>query len=367
MSNLEKYVVPHVGELKAYVPGLQLSEAGWVKLNTNENAFLPSPKVVGAIRSALGEGDGLRLYPNPTSAPLREAVAKFHDVSESQVIIGNGSDDILNLLFRVFCNSEKRAGMMEPSYSLYPILSGIQGSHIIKVDFNREMQLDIEAIKSCGANLFFLTNPNAPTGVAFSTKEIRRLLEVFEGILVVDETYAPFAEESAIELLKEFPHLVITRSFSKAYGLAGLRVGYGLASAEVIDLLDRVRDSYNVDYLAQAGAQVALEDKQYYEETTAKIIALRDNYQGALEALGWFVYPSQANFLFAEPKDSQGKVGLTVAVELYEFLLDHKILVRHFAKHALTQSFLRISVGSEPEMLRFMEIIEKWQEKQKNE
>jgi histidinol-phosphate aminotransferase len=229
------------------------------------------------------------------------------------------------------------------------------------IEFDRSMKLPVEKIAASGARAFFLTSPNAPTGVAFSNCELAAVLDKFPGVLVVDEAYAPFAKENAVPLLERYPNLVITRTLSKAHALAGLRVGYALASAEIIELLDRVRDSYNVNRLSQAGALAALSDTGYYDAIIGKIIYTRDYWVADWAVrLGWFIYPTQTNFIFAEPKNSKGETGPAVAKSLYEFFLSRKILVRAFPSHALTAPFLRISVGSDDEMFAVNTAIEAW-------
>lgn len=361
-SEIMPCALPHVAAMQGYVPGLQPSEQGWVKLNTNENPFPPSPRVVEAIQAALGEdGASLRRYPNPTSAPLRKAIAAHHGLEAAQVLAGNGADDALNLLVRVFADASHPAGMTVPSYSLYQVLAKIQGAPMREVAFARDMALPVDAIANCGANLFFLTSPNAPTGVAFLRATIAEAAARFPGIFVVDETYAPFADGDCVDLLAEFPRLAIVRSFSKAYALAGMRVGYVLANPAVIDLLDRARDSYNLDALAQAAACAALGDQPYYQSTTKAVIDERVRMADDYVRRGWFAYPSAANFHFVEPCDAQGQVGLEVAMALYDFLRERKILVRAFPNHALTRSFLRISVGSSGEMNQLREALDAWQ------
>lgn len=354
----------HVHALHAYTPGEQPAESGWVKLNTNENPFPPSPMVIEAIQRELTDhGDRLRLYPSPRASLLRETIAHYHGLaSPDQVLAGNGSDDVLNLLVRAFCADTQPAGMTFPSYSLYPVLTGIQNGRLITLPFDRSMSLDPAAIIRSGASLFFLTSPNAPTGVAFLPETLRKVLEGFKGLLVVDEAYAPFAKYNAVALLRDYPNLVITRTLSKAYSLAGLRVGYALADPRVISLLDRVRDSYNLDRLAQAGAIAALRDEGYTQAIIGKIKRIRDYYQAAFTQRGWFTYPSQANFLFTEPCDRDGQTGPAVAASLFAHLKSKRILIRYFPSHPLTSSFLRISIGSEPEMETLTDAIDSWNE-----
>jgi len=361
---IESLALPHVAAMRGYTPGMQPSDPGWIKLNTNENAFPPSPKVVEAIeRELAGGASALRLYPNPSSGPLREAIAAHHGLEAGQVLAGNGCDDALNLLMRAFSSASRPVGMMVPSYSLYDTLRNIQGAPMIEIPFDRSMTLPVEAIASSGAKLFFLTSPNAPTGVSFAPQSVAKVMEAFPGILVVDETYAPFAPEDCVSLLAEHPRLVVTRSFSKAYALAGMRVGYALAHPEVIDLLDRVRDSYNLDRLAQAAALAAISDQAYYREVSAKILAQREQAKAGYGRRGWFAYESAANFHFVEPRNAAGETGAAVANDLFEFLTARKVLVRVFPNHALTQGFLRISVGNAEEMKRLDETLDAWQKK----
>lgn len=355
--------LPHVAAMHAYTPGLQPTEPGWIKLNTNECPYPPSPRAAAAIVAELANhGEKLRLYPNPKAAPLRQLVARLHGhgLTEKNVLVGNGSDDVLNLLVRVFGGPDAPTAFTLPSYSLYPVLVAIQDGRCLPVEFDRSMRLPVEALAATPARACFLTSPNAPTGIGFSNTEIAGLLDRFPGVLVLDETYAPFARENAVSLLAAHPRLVITRSLSKAQGLAGLRVGYCLAHPEVIDLLDRVRDSYNVNRLSQAAAHAALEDGGYYDGIIGKIIRTRDYWYGELTARGWFTYESQANFLFTEPKNARGERGPAVAKSLYDFFVSRRILVRAFPSHPLTASFLRISIGTDEEMLAVNEAIDAW-------
>lgn len=357
-----RYALPHVQAMEGYIPGMQPQDSGWIKINTNENPNPPSPRVLEAISQALAEdGARLRLYPNPTSGGVRATIANHHGVAVEQVLVGNGCDDILNLLIRAYCGDGLKAAMMEPSYSLYPVLSNIQNGEILQLPFAEDMSLDEDAIVNSGANVFFITNPNAPTGVTFAPEVIARIAERFVGLLVIDETYAPFAETDCVGLLAKYSNVVIARSFSKAYCLAGMRIGYALAHPDTISILDRVRDSYNVDLLAQAAATAALEDVDYYRGIRDETVALREEYRSRFEQMGWFVYPSQGNFLFVQPCQEGGEVGAAVAESLFQHLTANKILVRYFPKHALTQSFLRISIGSALEMQKLIEVITPWQ------
>ena len=228
------------------------------------------------------------------------------------------------------------------------------------LSLDRRMQLPVEAIASSGARVFFLTSPNAPTGVAFPNSEILRVLGSFGGLLVVDEAYAPFARENAASLVGAHPNLVVVRTFSKAYALAGIRVGYALADPGVIGILDRVRDSYNVSRLSQAAALAALGDPDHHRALVERIKSSRDAFSGKCSARGWFTFPSQANFICTEPRDGRNQTGVEVARSAYDFLFARKVLVRHFPSDALTASFLRISVGTEDEMLVLDQTLDAW-------
>ncbi len=357
--NLSRYANPNVRAMAPYIPGRQMNAPDWIKLNTNELPYPPSPMVAAAIEGELAR---LPKYPDPRSGLLREAIASYHGVDPDEVIAGNGSDDILNLLCRVFAGAGRRIGMVDPSYSLYPVVAAAQGAEVVRVPLDETFMIDPGAIGASGANLFFLTSPNAPSGVGYSAERIRRTAEVLDGILVVDEAYATFADETAADWIGEVPNLVVTRTFSKAFGLAGLRVGYGLADREIVELLDRVRDAYNLDRFAQAGAVAALEDIDYFAALIEKIRKIRDFYIVEFMAMGWAVPRSEANFIFVRPARMDGVHGESVARSLMAHLEDNRILVRYFGNHPLTRDFLRISVGDESQMSRLMEVIETWRQ-----
>ena len=352
----DKLIVSWVKELAPYVPGEQPQTQGWVKLNTNENPYPASPKIAQSIQEQI---DLLRLYPEPTSQALRSAIAQQFDLSSDQVIIGNGSDNILDMITRSFVGLGQ-AGHTVPSYSLYPVVVALSGGDLLNIPFEESMELPVDAIAKTPASVFFLTNPNAPTGVCFSLESIEAVLKKIKGILVVDEAYIDFGGQSAIPLLQSYDNLIVVQTFSKSYSLAGLRVGYALASSKIIQVLDRVRDAYNVDRIAQSIAQVALEDRSHFEANCEKIIQTRSQSEAFLKSLDWFTYPSSANFLFTQPKDAQGATGPEVAVSLFEYLKSKHILVRYFGSHPLTCSFLRVSIGTDNQMKTFNEGIESW-------
>lgn len=356
------HALAHIEKLRAYTPGLQPAEAAWLKLNTNECPYPPSPRVAEALLREVGaDGARLRLYPDPASTALRAAAARIHGLDPSNVCIGNGSDDLLNLLVRCYCGPSAAAGFTLPGYSLYPVLIGMQDGAATPIPLDRTLRLPVDRIAASGARIFLLTSPNAPTGVGFPTAEIGRILDSFGGLLVVDEAYAPFARENAAGLVADHPNLVVLRTLSKAYALAGIRVGYALASAAVIGRIDRVRDSYNVSRLSQAAGLAALGDPDYYAGIIGKIKSTRDlciRRWGSDR--GWFTFPSDANFIATEPRDRLGRSGPAVAKAAYDFLFSRKVLVRHFPSDALTASFLRISVGTDDEMLVLEDTLDAW-------
>lgn len=346
----------HVQNLHAYVPGEQPQGEGWVKLNTNENPYPPSPKVAAAVAA---EVDNLRKYPEPTSVRLRAAIGQRFGLTPQNVIIGNGSDNILDLITRCFA-SDPGAGHTVPSYSLYPVVTGMSGQRLVDVDFDRSMTLDVAALAATQAKVFFLTNPNAPTGVAFPLTQIEAALQSTDGLLVVDEAYVDFGGESAVSLLPDYENLIVVRTFSKSYSLAGMRVGYAMASAPIIAVLDRVRDAYNVDGIAQAAALAAFEDRDYFEARREQVMATRAQTRAVLDGLGWFTYPSAANFLFTEPKNAAGESGPAVAASLFAYLKSQRVLVRYFPAHPLTCAFVRVSVGTDAEMQAFLIASQLW-------
>jgi len=354
--NANTRALAHVQELHAYVPGEQPQGEGWVKLNTNENPYPPSPRVAEAASAEVAQ---LRRYPEPVSRQLRSVIGERFGLTAQNVIIGNGSDNILDLITRCYVTA-KGAGHTVPSYSLYPVVAGMSGKGMIDVPFTQSMELDVDAIAAANAPVFFLTSPNAPTGVAFPLTAIEAVLQRIDGILVVDEAYVDFGGESAVALLQDYENLVVVRTFSKSYALAGMRVGFGLASAGIIGMLDRVRDAYNVDRVAQAAAQAAFEDIEYFESQKQKVIASRASTLAQLDALGWFTYPSAANFLFTKPQNGAGESGAAVAASLFEHLKKAQVLVRYFPAHPLTCSFIRVSIGTDTEMEAFLTAVTSW-------
>ncbi len=352
---------PHVAAMSAYTPGEQPQGGGWVKLNTNENPYAPSPAAVAAAQAAIGsDGDALRLYPEPASRALRESAATFHGLPADHVLAGNGSDDVLNLLIRAYAGPGRPVGMLDPSYSLYPVLAAAQAAPVIRVPILPELTFDPMAVAGCGAAVFFITNPNAPIGVAFSPARVAAAAAAFPGLLVVDEAYAAFAACDCVDLVRAHPNVAVTRTLSKSHSLAGLRAGYVLARPEVIGLLDRVRDSYNLDRVAQAAAAAALSDRAWLAATVERIKASRERLASGLRALGWSVIPSATNFVLATPVRQGMAESLETGAHAFEYLRSRRILVRRFPSHPLTAAALRITVGNDADVDAFLAVAGEW-------
>ncbi len=337
--------------MAGYVPGRQpLPGTKIIKLNTNESPFPPSPEVGIALTQVLAEINLLRRYPDPQSLELRRVAAEVVGCQPDQVIAGNGSDELLRILLDTFVEEGETVGFFAPSYSLYPVLTRIRGGGARVLPLFKDGALYQPRLD--GVKLFFLTSPNAPLGFSFSNDYIRQMAEAFDGILVVDEAYADFAQGNALSLLAELDNLVILRTLSKSYGLASLRVGLGFSSGALIEQLDKVRDSYNLDRLAQVGALAALKDQKYLKKTVALVLQERQHLTQALLELGFAVEPSQTNFIFVTPP------ALHKAVDLYSGLEKAGILIRYFSDPQLSHG-LRITIGTRDEMNRLIIIIKK--------
>ena len=252
--------------------------------------------------------------------------------------------------------------MLDPSYSLYPVLAAAQGAAVVKVPVRDDFSFDVAAVAKCGAAIFFLTNPNAPLGVSFSPVKVAELARAFPGLLVVDEAYAAFADADCAELPKTHANVVVTRTFSKGHALAGLRAGYALCPPGLATILHRVRDSYNLDRLAQVAAAAALADTDWLRETVGKVRSERTRLSDGLVALGWSVVPSSGNFLLATPASAQRSASPATGEHAFAFFRERKILVRRFPNHPLTAAGLRITVGTPSEMDAFLAAARAWSE-----
>jgi histidinol-phosphate aminotransferase len=334
------YLRKNIAEMAGYVPGFQPpDEAGWIKLNTNENPYPPSPQVIKAIHAATGEG--LRKYPDAASRAGREAAAKLYGYPIDWVIMANGSDELLNNLIRACAGESDEIAYMHPSYSYYATLAEVQGARV------RTFPLS-ETGEICGlperytGRLLFLTNPNAPLGLRWDKDFVAALADRCDGLLVVDEAYADFAPGNCLDLVRQKSNVVVTRTLSKSYSLAGMRLGLAIARPEIISALDKIRDHYNLDRLAQAAVFAALKDQEYFRRCVGLICATRDWFRTELCKLDYQVLPSSANYLFASPPDRDGR-------RVYDELYKRKILVRYFSDPVLAHG-LRISIGTREQM-----------------
>lgn len=338
------WIRPVVAKMSGYVPGEQPQANQWVKLNTNENPYPPSPRVLEALRNALGAH--LRLYPDPLATPLREAAARRFGLRAEQILVGNGSDELITLILRACVEPGEAVAYPWPTYSLYDVLVTIEHGQIEHHPFEQLDRLPRSLWKS-GAKLIFVCHPNSPTSVGMRMSDIEELLRArSDGLIVVDEAYADFADDSAVRLLDRYANLLVLRSFSKSFSLAGLRLGLALGAAGTIAELVKVKDSYNVDRLAIVAGVAALEDAAWMEENARRVKATRAWLSEELRRLGFEVPQSQANFVFAR------KPGKDLA-PVYLALKRQGILVRHFPIDGLRDA-LRITVGTEDEVRRLL-------------
>ncbi|MCC7413185.1 MAG: histidinol-phosphate transaminase [Gammaproteobacteria bacterium] len=326
--------------MRGYAPGEQPAPGvRVVKLNTNECPYAPSPRVAQALREF--DVDSLRRYPQPMADRFRASAAALYGLRTEQVLAGNGSDDILNIILRAWLDPGDALACPAPTYSLYPVLAQIHGARMVPVPWADDWRLPVDALCATGARLTIVANPNAPSGTLVPIAELRALAVRHDGLLVIDEAYVEFADESALALLAELPNVLLSRTLSKSYGLAGLRFGYALGDARVIAELAKVKDSYNCDALSVAAAVAAIEDQDYARQMWARVRAERARLATTLTQRGCEVIPSQANFLFVRPPGGDG-------AGLYAALKARGVLVRHFAEPALADR-VRITVGTPEE------------------
>jgi len=349
---MNRFWNPLVAELTPYAPGEQPCVADLVKLNTNESPLGPSPRVLEAIRAAAT--DALRLYPDYEATALRATLAAYHGVRPDQVLVGNGSDEVLAFVFVALLKHEAPLLLPDVTYSFYPAYCRLFGIRAETVPLDASMRVNVADYRRPGGAII-LSNPNAPTGIALPRAAIARLLADHpDQPVVIDEAYVDFGAETAIPLIKAHPNLLVVQTMSKSRALAGLRVGYALGDAGLIEGLRRVKDSFNsypLDRLAQAGAVAAIEDEAYFQASRAMVMGNRERLSAGLAALGFSVLPSSANFVFARHEKRDG-------AELAAALRARAVLARHFAEPARIAPYLRISVGSEREIARLLSALE---------
>jgi histidinol-phosphate aminotransferase len=336
---MNRFWSPLVSRLSPYVPGEQPKIAKLVKLNTNENPYGPSPKVLEAIRAELG--DGLRLYPDPEATALKEAIATYHDLKPNQVFVGNGSDEVLAFIFQALFKHDQPILFPDVTYSFYPVYCGLYEIAYRTVPLADDFSIRIEDYRQPNGGIIF-PNPNAPTGRLLPLEQIEALLDANpDSVLVVDEAYIDFGGETAIPLVHRYPNLLVVQTLSKSRSLAGLRVGFAVGHPELIEALVRVKDSFNsypLDRLAIAGAVAAFQDEAWFLQTRRAVMESREKLVEAMAKLGFDIVPSAANFIFVRhPRYKAERIAAG--------LREHGVIVRHFNKPRIDQH-LRITVGT---------------------
>jgi histidinol-phosphate aminotransferase len=348
MSNYWSQVVRG---LTPYVPGEQPKLPNLVKLNTNESPYGPSRKVLDALRAEVG--DTLRLYPDPGSDKLRVAIAKRHGLKSDQVFVGNGSDEVLAHVFLGLLKHDAPVLFPDITYSFYPVYCALYDIAFEQVPLNAAFEIDVKDYLRANGGIIF-PNPNAPTGRLLSLSEIERLLKVnTSSVVVIDEAYVDFGGVSCVPLIQQYPQLLVTHTLSKSRALAGLRVGYATGHPDLIEALNRVKDSFNsypLDRFAQAGAAAAMEDDAYFDAMCQKVIASKVRLVEDMQALGFEVLPSAANFIFAR---FPGRDGADIAARLRE----RSIIVRHFRNPPRISPFMRITIGTDEQCAGLVEAL----------
>jgi histidinol-phosphate aminotransferase len=348
---MSRYWSKVVQGLTPYVPGEQPKLPNLIKLNTNESPYGPSRRVLDALRTEIGET--LRLYPDPASDKLRAAIAKRYEVTPAHVFVGNGSDEVLAHVFLGLMKHDKPVLFPDITYSFYPVYCGLYDIPYEPVPLNRAFEIVVDDYLRPNGGIIF-PNPNAPTGRLVPVAEIDRLLRANSGsVVVIDEAYVDFGGESVVPLVQRYPQLLVTHTLSKSRALAGLRVGYAIGHPDLIEALNRVKDSFNsypLDRFAQAGATAAVEDDAYFKAMCSKVIVTKKKLVQELQALGFEVLPSAANFVFARVP---GRDGADIAAKLR----DRSIIVRHFRKPPRIAEFMRITVGTDEQCAGLVEAL----------
>jgi histidinol-phosphate aminotransferase len=347
---LSKYWSKVVGQLEPYIPGEQPKDKTYIKLNTNENPYPPSPKVLQAMQEAANES--VRLYPTPTCDELRVGIAQYYGLTKEQIFVGNGSDEVLAFSFLAFFNPGSPVLFPDITYSFYPVYTVLFNIDYQLVPLDKDFSIPINGFTAKNGGIIF-PNPNAPTGKALPLTAIEEILrQNSEQIVIVDEAYIDFGGESAVTLIDQYPNLLIIQTLSKSRSLAGLRVGFAMGHKDLIEGLDRVKNSinsYTLDRVALAGALASFHDEAYFQDARQKVIATREQTIGKMKAMGFSVIPSAANFIFMNHPTLP-------ASTIYQQLREKGILVRYFNKPRI-DNHLRVSIGSDEEMTCFLQAI----------
>ncbi|MBC68690.1 histidinol-phosphate transaminase [Acinetobacter sp.] len=345
---------PEVRELEPYVPGEQPKIQNLLKLNTNENPYPPSPKVVEAVQAVLAnQADALRLYPDPDATALKQAIANQQHIDVAQVFVGNGSDEVLAHIFKAFFIQKQPILYPDITYSLYPVYSQFFGIETKQIPLNDKFEINVADYQQENGGII-ITNPNAPTSIALGLAEIEQVLQANpDQVVVIDEAYVDFGAESAVQLVHRYDNLVVCQTTSKSRSLAGLRVGFAIAQPHLIAALEAVKNSFNsypIDRFAIAAAVASFEDQAYFVQQCQKVIESRELIVNDLTALGFNILPSKANFIFAtHPQHDAG--------QLAQQLREQGIIVRYFNKPRINQ-FLRITIGTDEQNQRLVETLQ---------
>ena len=345
---VSKYWSEITKNIEPYVCGEQPKDKKYIKLNTNENPYPPSPKVIEAIKNAANED--LRLYPDPNCDELRETIAKYYKLDKNQVFIGNGSDEVLAFSFLTFFNQDEDIIFPDISYSFYPVYAKLYKLDYRLAKLKEDFSINVEDFL-CENGGVIIPNPNAPTGRSLDVEAIKRILEYNSNkVVIIDEAYIDFGGESVVKLIKDYSNLLVVQTLSKSRSLAGIRIGFALGQEELIDGLNRIKNSinsYTIDRIAAKAAVAAIEDQIYFKECASKIVNTRERVVEGLKKIGFEVIPSKANFIFASHHEINGE-------KLFLTLRENGLLVRYFNKPRIN-NYLRITIGSEEEMGIFLE------------
>ena len=344
LSNLIRKTIQN---LKEYIPGEQPSDKNLIKLNTNENPYLPSPDVQDIL--SMVEISNLNKYPDPNCTELKKVIADLHNCSVEEVFIGNGSDEILSLSVKSFVEKNEVVGFFDPSYSLYPVLADIEDVKYELLELDDQFKFNGKLTNKI--KLLLIANPNAPTSISLSDDLMLKLVKNEKSILLVDEAYADFSKKDFIHFALEYENCLVTRSLSKSYSLAGIRCGYCIGNKKLIGALNKVKDSYNINYLTQEIARVAILDQGTMKANVEAINQTKTILVNKLKELGFKVFPSETNFLWVKP------LGIN-AKKLYNLLRSKNILVRYFDNNSKTKDFLRITIGTAPEIFNLIDVLD---------
>lgn len=337
--------------MQAYIPGEQpLADQKMIKLNSNELPYPPSPNALAALKNI--DEDSLRRYPDPLAAEARRAAAEVYDLPEDWILAGNGSDELMSLIARACLEPGRKLAYPVPTYSLYKLLADVQLAEIVEVPFLDEPMLPVKQLINTNASLTFISSPNNPTGHSTPLEDLELIANSVNGLLIIDEAYADFAPQNALQLVKNNKNVIILRTLSKGYALAGLRFGFAIANPEILKILIKIKDSYNVDAISIRIASAAIRDQKYKNALVEKVIRSREILSTNLKILNFKIWPSQANFLLVRPPNGD-------ASSLYRYLKQQGILIR-FYKQRYLEDKLRISIGTDAQNQILIQEIKRW-------